>query len=109
MEKIDKVGRVFNIILSVTYIPLSIFSWLSQMASESTIGATNPLYISLIEIFCAVSFIVPLLCIAGIIMSVVLRKKGYSIIAFIIQFFPLLIFVLNLILLYFAESVATII
>ena len=41
MKKLDKVSAVFNIILGVTYIPLSLFSWLLQMASESTIDATK--------------------------------------------------------------------
>lgn len=105
MKKLDKIGTVFNIILGVTYIPLSLFSWLLQMASEGTIDATNPLYISLIEIFCIISFIIPFLCIAGIIASLILRKKGYSISSFVVQFLPLVIFALNLILLYYAESV----
>lgn len=105
MRKFDKVGRVFNIILSVAYIPLSLFSWLLQMASENTIDATNPLYITLINVFCIISFFVPLLCVAGIVMSVILRKKGYSIFSFVIQFLPLVIFILNLVLLCFAESI----
>lgn len=109
MKKIDKLGRVFNIILGIAYIPLSLFSWLLQMVSESTIDATNPLYITLIEIFCIISFIIPLLCIVGIIISVVLRKKGYSISSVVIQFLPLAIFILNIILLCFAESIPAII
>lgn len=109
MKKIDKLSRLFNIILGVIYIPLSLFSWLLQMASESTTDATNPLYVSLIEIFCIISFIIPLLCIVGIIVSVILRKKGFSISSFVIQFLPLAIFILNLILLCFAESIPGII
>ncbi len=105
MNKLDKFGRVFNIILSVAYIPLSLFSWLLQMASESTIDATNPLYKTLINVFCVISFFIPLLCIVGIIMSVILRKKGYSIFSFVIQFVPLVLFILNLVFLCFAESI----
>lgn len=108
MKKLDKVSVVLNIILGVTYIPLSLFSWLLQMASESAIDATNQLYISLIEIFCVISFIIPFLCAAGIIVSVILRKKGLSIFSFIIQFLPLVIFVLNLILFCCAESIPSI-
>ena len=109
MKKLDKIGTVFNIILGVSYIPLSLFSLLFQMASESTIDATNPLYITLIEIFCIISFIIPFLCIAGIIASLILRKKGYSISSFVVQFLPLVIFILNIILLYIAESMPAII
>ena len=109
MKKLDKIGTVFNIILGVSYIPLSLFSWLLQMASESTIDATNPLYITLIEIFCIISLIIPFLCIAGIIVSLILRKKGYSISSFVVQFLPLVIFILNIILLCIAESIPAII
>ena len=109
MKKLDKIGAVFNIILGVSYIPLSLFSWLLQMASESTIDATNPLYITLIEIFCIISLIIPFLCIAGIIVSLILRKKGYSISSFVVQFLPLVIFILNIILLCIAESIPAII
>ena len=109
MKKIEKIGKVFNIVLSVVYIPLSLFSWLLQMASEGTIDATNPLYITLIEIFCIISFIIPFLCIAGIIISVIFRKKGYSKCSLVIQFLPLVIFALNIMLLCYAESMPAII
>jgi len=109
MKKLDKIGTVFNIILGASYIPLSLFSWLLQMASESTIDASNPLYITLIEIFCIISLIIPFLCIAGIIVSLILRKKGYSISSFVVQFLPLVIFILNIILLCIAESIPAII
>ena len=107
MKKLDKIGTVFNIILGASYIPLSLFSWLLQMASESTMDATNPLYITLIEIFCIISFIIPFLCVAGIIVSVILRKKGYSKSSFIVQFVPLVIFILNLILLFVTDFIPT--
>ena len=109
MKKLDKIGTVFNIILGASYIPLSLFSWLLQMVSESTIDATNPLYITLIEIFCIISFIIPFLCVAGIIVSLILRKKGYSISSFVVQFLPLVIFILNIILLCIAESIPAVI
>ena len=109
MQKIEKISKVFNIVLGVVYIPLSLFSWLLQMASEGTIDATNPLYITLIEIFCIISFIIPFLCIAGIIISVIFRKKGYSKCSLVIQFLPLVIFALNLMLLCYAESMPAII
>ena len=109
MQKIEKISKAFNIVLGVVYIPLSLFSWLLQMASEGTIDATNPLYITLIEIFCIISFIIPFLCIAGIIISVIFRKKGYSKCSLVIQFLPLVIFALNLMLLCYAESMPAII
>lgn len=104
MKKTEKLGRLFNLILGVIYIPLSFFSWLLQMASEGTFDANNPLYITLIEIFCFIAFIIPILCIAGILMSVILRRRGHSMLSFVIQFLPLVIFILNLILFAIAES-----
>ena len=104
MKKIDKIGKKLNLILGILYVPLSLFSWLLQMASESTMSATNPLYINLINVFCVISFLIPLLCIAVILLSIVLRKKGHSVFSVVIQFLPLAIFLLNLILLAAAES-----
>ncbi len=74
------------------------------MASEGTIDATNPVYINLINIFCIISFVIPFLCVAGIVGSFILRKKGHNILSLVIQFVPLVIFILNMILLAFAES-----
>ena len=105
MKKIDKISKTSNIVLGVLYIPLSLISWLLQMVSESTMDATNPLYIGLIDTFCVVAFVIPLLCITGIVLSKVLREKGHSIWSFVIQFIPLIVFVVNLLLLVFAESV----
>ena len=105
MKKLDKACKVFNIVLGILYVPLSLFSWLLQMASESTIGATNPLYITLIGISCVISFCIPFLCVGGMIASVKLRRKGHSKLAFGIQFIPLVVFVLNMILLGCAELV----
>ena len=105
MRKIDKLGRILNTILCVLYIPLSLFSWLVQMVSVDTIDATNPLYITWINIFCIISFFIPLLCIAGIVASILLRRKGYSVPSFIVQFIPLAVFVLNLVFLFFADFI----
>ena len=104
MNKIDKTGRILNWVLGIVYVPISFFSWLLPMASDGTIDATNPIYISLVNIFCAIAFIIPFLCIAGIVISMVLRTRGRNILSIIIQFLPLVIFILNLILLYFTES-----
>lgn len=103
MKKSDIVGLVFNVVLGTLYVPLSIFCWLLMMASESTIDATNPAYINLVNVFCIVSFIIPFLCAASIALSVVLRIKKHRVISFIIQFLPVAVFGLNLLLLYFSE------
>ncbi len=109
MKKLDKITKSTNVILGVLYVPFSMFCWLLQMASESTIDATNPIYIKLIEIFCFVSFLIPIFCVVGITVSVVFRKKGHSVGAFIIQFLPIIAFALNLVLMAVAESLPRII
>jgi len=95
-SKLDKVGVIFNTVLSILYFPLSAFSMLMFMASEATIGATNQLYIMLIRIFCYITITVPLICIISITLSVILRIKGKSIASFCIQFLPIIVFILNL-------------
>lgn len=105
MKKLDKAGKVLNIVLGIVYIPLSFISWLLPMVSESIISATNPIFITMIEIFCAVSFAIPFLSVAGIVVSVILRIKGRSVVSFVVQFLPLVLFILNLILLCYADTI----
>lgn len=98
MKKLDRLGAVLNIVLGIFYLPFSFFCFLLLMMSESAIGATNPVYICMIDIFCFVDFFIPLLCVAGIALSIWFRKKGHSIFSFVIQFLPLIVLVLNLLL-----------
>lgn len=109
MKKLNKVGYICNIVLSILYIPISFFSGLLFMVSESTIGATNQVFIILINIFCWITMLIPLFCFLGIFISVRLRKKGYSIWSFVVQFLPLIIFSMNLLLLAITERVPAII
>ena len=102
-KKLDRVGYVFNIILSIIYIPISWISWLFMMASEATIGATNQTFIFLITVFCWITLSIPFFCFLGIFLSVRYRKKGYSVRSFVVQFLPLVIFGMNLLLLFIAE------
>ncbi len=105
MKRLDIWGIVFNIVLGVLYIPFSFFCFLLLMASEATIGATNPIYICMIDIFCFVDFFIPLLCLVGIALSIWFRKKGYSILSFVIQFLPLIVFVLNFVFGFFTDFI----
>lgn len=104
MKRLDKITKITNVILAVLYVPLSFYAFLCQMASEGTMGVENQLYINLITIFCIVCFFIPLLCVLGIVLSVILRHKGRSITAFIVQFLPLIVFILTMLLLFFAEG-----
>ena len=104
MKDINKASTTLNWILGVIYIPLSFFSWMLQMASEGTIDATNPTYIGLINVFCTIACVIPLLCAMGIVISVILRKRGHYISSIIVGFLPLLVWIGNFLLLAFAES-----
>ena len=104
MKKIDKVSKILSWIFGILYIPLSFFSWLLVIASDLTIDATNPLYIGLIDAFCIITFSITFLCIASAFVSKVLRTRGKNLAAIIVLCLPLVIFLLNLILLAFAET-----
>ena len=105
MKKIDKISTIFNIVLGVLYVPLSFFCLLLQMASDGTVGATNPLYIQMNRIFCMAVLTVPFFCVAGIILSIVFRKKGWHVWSFIIQFLPIVVFGLDLVFLGFTNYI----
>lgn len=94
-NKLDKVGAIFNIVLSILYIPLSYISIMMVMVSD--VFSANQLYNNLISIFCYITITFPLICIISIALSVILRIKGKSIASFRIQFLPLVVFTLNMI------------
>lgn len=109
MKPLDKASKFFNIVLGVVYVPMSLFSWLLTMASEGTMGATNPTYITLLHIVCVVAFAIPVLCVLGLVLSVIFRKKGHALASLVIQFVPLGIFLLNVLLLAIAERLPSVI
>ena len=104
MKRTHQSGKLSHRILFFIYIPLSFFSFLLMMASEGTMDATNLLYIRFIEIVCVIAFLIPFLCIASIFLSTFFSKKGYILISWLISCLPLFLFILNLILLAFTES-----
>ncbi len=95
---IDKWGVVFNIVLSAIYIPLSIAGIFMIFFADNPTGLTkiqlNLLYDA---IFCGVS--TPLVSIVSILTSVVARKRGKRKLSFVIQFLPIVIFIIAIILL----------
>ncbi len=105
MKNIDIVSKGLNVIVGIIYIPISFFSWIFMMASDGTIDATNTPYINLLEVFCVVAFLVPFLCLLGVVFSAILRKKGKSICSLIVLFLPLVLFVFNMFLLGYAEKI----
>ena len=103
--KLDKITIILNVILSILYIPFSLFSWLLAMASESTFVVTNKTYILLINVFCYITLTIPFICILSILLSFIFRKQQKSVLSFVIQFLPIMVFFMNLGLLFFTESI----
>lgn len=85
-SKLDKAGIAFNIILSVAYLFLYFMGVINFMADGKSYNT---------EFGEIMRFAVPLVCIISIALSVTLRKKGNSKISFLIQFFPIVAFLLN--------------
>lgn len=92
-SKLDKAGIAFNIILSVAYLFLYFMSIIKSMTDgnpySTQFGGIMGPFTQFFE------FAVPLICIISIALSVTLRKKGNSKISFLIQFFPIVAFLLN--------------
>lgn len=104
MKKSDIVCFILNGVMALLYVPFSFFSFLLIMTTESTMDATNELYINLVNIFSTVCFFIPLLCVISIALSVVLRIKRHRIIAFIVQFIPIIVFGINLLIISYADT-----
>ena len=106
----DQEQRLLNPwIVTAVYCPISVFSWMLQMASDGIMDATNLLYIQMIEIFCGIAFAIPFLCVGAAIATALCRKKGYWILSWVVEYLPLAVFVLNLILLGVTELVPAVV
>ncbi len=96
MKKTERVGYVLSIVLTILYIPISLVSFLLGMLSEAVMDTTNQVIIGLINFSSCVAVLVPIFCFVGILLSIRCRKKGYIVWSFVLQFFPLVIFCVNL-------------
>ena len=102
--RVDKVTRVTNVVLGIFYyLFFAIFSFLLGMVSESTIDATNPVYISLYRIASWVTMGNALFSLAAIPLAVILKKRGYSLLSLLISLGPLMVFAVFVILLSIAD------
>lgn len=109
MEKRAKISKILYKTLCFVYIPVSFFCILAPMASDGTIGSSNPVYITLINTFCIISWLIPLLSIIGMILHHVFLRREQIIRSIIILLLPLTVFLGNLILLAIAESMPSMI
>lgn len=90
-NKLDKIGLVLNIILSVIYVPISLFGVFSVMMADAMHMYSETVKIILsFMIYLGISL--PIISIASIALSVFFRKKGKSVLSFFLQFIPLFVF-----------------
>lgn len=92
--RLDKIGTIINIILTMIYIPASCticlfagFLYDDPNPSEREIIIRN--------LFLMIFFSIPVVSGVSILESIIARKKGKSIYSFFIQFFPI-IYVISL-------------
>ena len=91
--KLDKLGVVLNIVLSVLYVPmLSLYGIFSLFAADSMFLYSETIQ-KIIEFMITIGVSLPFVSVFAITLSVVFRRKGRRISSFLIQFIPLLLFV----------------
>lgn len=90
-NKLDKIGLALNIILSVIYVPISLFGVFSVMMADAMHMYSETVKIILsFMIYLGISL--PIISIVSIALSVFFRKKGKSVLSFFLQFIPLFVF-----------------
>ncbi len=104
-NSLDKKGVIFNIVLSCIYVPLSIAGVFTIFFWDAPTTNYSELKILLLNTVTYMGFSIPLLSIASIFTSVVARKKGKSKFSFIIQFLPIIVFIVMIILMFFMDKV----
>ena len=103
-NSLDKKGVIFNVILSIIYVPLSIMGIFTMFFADAPAEINSSLKNSLIDIIIRLGFSIPPLSITSIFTSVLTRKRGKSKFSFIIQFLPIPVFVVMLILMVFMDG-----
>ena len=102
--QLDKKGYVTNIILSAIYVPLSIIGVFTIFFADAPTTDYSALKEMLLNIVFYIGLSIKLLSIVSIFTSVVARKRGKSRFSFIIQFLPIPIFIIMMILVFFMLS-----
>ena len=92
-SELDRRGKKLNIVLSVFYIPFSLFSMTAGIfAWDSPIK--NEVDRITRTIASNVLLPMPFICISSIVLSIILRKIRLSKLSFFIQFLPIVLFIL---------------
>ena len=94
-KKLDKVGVITNMGLCFLYVFLTIFNFVSILVTDGIVTYPGELFLPMKIL----SVIFPATCIISIGFSAFLRNRGKSGLSFAVQFAPLVIFGLNLLLL----------
>ena len=91
-NKLDKIGFIFNIILSVLYAPMSLCGIFFLSAADSMFMYSETIQ-KIIDLMITIGITLPFVSVLGILLSVIFRKKGKRILSFTIQFIPLILFI----------------
>lgn len=102
-NSLDKKGVVSNIVLSIIYVTLSIMGVFTIFFWDAPTTNYSELKILLLDIVTWIGLSIPLLSIASIFTSAIARKRGKSKFSFIIQFLPIPVFAVMLILMFFMD------
>ena len=78
--KLDKIGFIFNIILSILYVPMSLYGIFSLFASDSMFMYSETIQ-KIIEFMITIGITMPFSSVICIVLSVVFRKKGRRILS----------------------------
>lgn len=85
-KALDKAGVITNIVLGVLYIPLSLFGSLFGMVGEGYMNDPSLWRAVLCDVIMILGIYTPLVSIGSIVTSVLLRKRGCSVLSFGVQF-----------------------
>ena len=95
-SKSDRIGVVFNVILSVLYVPMSLFSVFSLFAADSMLMYSEPAR-KIVELMITVGLSMPFVSILCIALSVFFRKKQKRALSFTVQFIPCILFIIMIV------------
>lgn len=101
--KLDVIGIITNIILGILYIPLSLAGSLIGMVSEGYMYDPTWLQSLLCDTIMILGIFTPLVCIAGIVTSVLFRIRSRSVASFWVQFSGVLYIAFTLLLILILE------
>ena len=93
---LDTAGVFLNILLSLLYVPISLYGIFSVFAADS-MSLYSAGVQKVIELMIGIGVSLPFASILSIMTSVALRRKGISVLSFAIQFVPLLLFVIMIV------------